>query len=148
MPMPEAARPPTWMPLLMTNNCEPEPVTVTSPLARPVPMLTPPKVVSVPPFVMVRLPTPTRVPTSRDPAIAPGAATTVGFGFTVLMVAFVPAGTPAVQLPALNQLESIAPVQLVWARVDTVDAEINAITAVVVSKCMRIDAPRLNAFAL
>ena len=56
------------------------------------------------------------------------------------MVAFVPAGTPAVQLPAVNQLESIAPVQLVWARVDTVDAESNAITAVVVSKCARINA--------
>jgi hypothetical protein len=30
---------------------------------------------------------------------------------------------------------------LVWARVDTVDAENNANTAVVVSKCVRMDAP-------
>jgi hypothetical protein len=34
----------------------------------------------------------------------------------------------------------VVPVQLVWARVATVDAESNAITAVVVSKCVRIDA--------
>jgi hypothetical protein len=60
------------------------------------------------------------------------------------MVAFIPVGRPPLQLLALNQLEDIAPVQLVWARVDTVDAEINAITAVVVSKCVRIDAPRAN----
>jgi hypothetical protein len=58
------------------------------------------------------------------------------------MFAFVPGvGTPAVQLPGLNQSEDIAPVQLVWARVDTVDAESNAITAVVVSKCVRISLP-------
>ena len=57
------------------------------------------------------------------------------------MVAFVPAGTPALQLPALNQSEFIAPVQLVWARVATVDAESNAITAVVVRKCARISLP-------
>src|SRR5262245_23835909 len=125
--------PPTWRPPLMMNNCEPGPVTVTSPLPKAVPTATGPKVVSVPPFVMVRLPTPTR-PTTRDCAVAPATATTVGFGVTVSMVALVPAGTPAVQLPALNQLESIAPVQLVWARVDTVDAESNAITAVVASK--------------
>jgi hypothetical protein len=111
--MPEAAAPPTWTPPFMTNNCEPGPVTVTSPLTRPVPMLTPPEVKSVPPSRMVRLPTPTRVPTLRLCAVAPGAATTVGFGVTVLMVALVPAGTPAVQLPAVNQSLDIAPVQLV-----------------------------------
>src|SRR5262249_41871898 len=136
--------PPTWRPPLMTNNCEPGPVTVTSPLPKAAPTATGPKVVSVPPFVMVRLPTPTR-PTTRDCAVAPGAATTVVFGVTVSMVALVPVGTPAVQFAAVNQSEDVSPVQLVCARVDTMDAESNAITAVVVSKCVRIDAPRLNA---
>jgi hypothetical protein len=45
-------------------------------------------------------------------------------------------------------LPATVPVQLVWARVATVLAESNAITAVVVRKCLRIDAPRLNEFAL
>jgi hypothetical protein len=47
-------------------------------------------------------------------------------------------GTPPVLLPALNQLLSIVPVQLVWARVD----ESNANTAVVVRKCARISLPQ------
>jgi hypothetical protein len=50
-------------------------------------------------------------------------------------------GTPPLQLPAVNQSEDIAPVQKVWARVDTVDAESNAITAVVANKCVRISPP-------
>src|SRR5215472_11047186 len=104
--------PPTWRPPLMMNNCQPGPVTVTSPLPKAVPTATGPKVVSVPPFVMVRLPTPTR-PTTRDCAVAPGAATTVGF-LVVSMVALITfVGTPAVQLPAVNQSEDISPVQLV-----------------------------------
>src|SRR5262249_59758162 len=101
----------------------------------------PPKVVRTPPFWMVKLPTPTR-PTTRDSAVARGfASTTVGL-FRVSMVALVTAvGTPPVQLGALNQSEDISPVQLVWARVDTVDAASNANTAVVVSKCVRIERP-------
>jgi hypothetical protein len=98
-------------------------------------MLTPPKVVSVPPFVMVRLPNPTE-PTSRVCAVAPAAATTVGFGFTVLMVALVPAGTPAVQLLTVNQSVDVVTVQLVWARVGKQRHHRR-----VVSKCVRIDAP-------
>src|SRR5262249_46316794 len=116
LPMP-GPPPPIWRPLLMMNNCEPGPVTVTSPLPKAVPTLTPPKVVSVLPFVMVRLPTPSW-PTTRDCAVAPGAVTTVGF-LVVSMVALVTfVGTPAVQFAAVNQSEDISPVQLVWARVE------------------------------
>src|SRR5262249_61180903 len=92
-----------------------------------------------------RLPRPNGWPRTRDCATAPGVPITVGLTGTWLRIALVPSvGTPAVQLPAINQSEDVAPVQLVvWARVATVDAESNAITAVVVSKCVRIDAPRL-----
>ena len=107
---------PTWMPPLTFVHCEPGPVTVTSPLPS-WPRTPPVKVKSVPPFWMVRLPTPIW-PTTRVCATAPGVSTTVAFGNVTLMFAFVPpsTGTPAVQLPGLNQSEDIAPVQLVWAR--------------------------------
>src|SRR5262245_2766500 len=115
------------MPPLTFVHCEPGPVTVTSPLPSP-PMTPPAEVKSVPPFWMVRLPTPKNWPKLRVCATAPGAPTTVAFGLVVLMVAAVPSvGTPALQFVAVNQSLDVVPVQLVWARVATVDAESNAI---------------------
>ena len=100
------------------------------------------RVVSEPRSWMVRLPAPTRPRTTDCAAAAPVFPTTVEFGVRVLMIALAPkVGTPPLQLPALNQLLSIVPVQKVWARVDTVDAESNAITAVVVSRYARICSP-------
>src|SRR5262249_50906479 len=52
-----------------------------------------------------------------------------------------PVGTPAVQLPAVNQSEEIAPVQTVCARVDDVAASNAAATTVVANKCLRISPP-------
>src|SRR5262245_44179481 len=128
--------PPIWTPPLTFVHTEPGPVTVTSPLVK-LPMTAPVAVVSEPPFCMVRLPSPNGWPRTRDCATAgTGPAITVGLTGTWLRIALVAdVGTPAVQLPAINQFSDIAPVQLVvWARVDTVETESNAITAVVVSK--------------
>ena len=59
----------------------------------------------------------------------------VEFGVTVSMFALVAAvGTPATQLSALNQPLETAPVQLVWACVETVDAVKSAIVASNVDK--------------
>ena len=63
-------------------------------------------------------------------AVAPAPLTSVEFGVTVSMFALVSAfGTPAFQLRGLNQPLEFAPVQLVWACVETVDAAKSAIAA-------------------
>jgi hypothetical protein len=121
---------------------EPAPDTVTVPCA-PVelPMNPPPKFSNVPPFWITSFPVPLW-PTARFRTVAFAPLITVEFGVAVSMFALVSRfGTPAFQLAAVNQSDEDPPFQLVWARVDTVDAESNAITAVVVSKCVRIDAP-------
>ena len=117
-------RPPTTRPLVV--HVEPGSVTVTVP-CEPGKLPTAPRptrgIFTVPPLWIVSAPVPFW-PTVRFCASPPGLATTVGFGDTVLMLALVPAvGTPAFQLPAVNQSEETAPVQFVWARVDDVDCE-------------------------
>ena len=82
----------------------------------------PPTSVNVPPFWIVSTPVPVW-PTDRFRAVAPGIATSVEFGVTVSTFALVATvGTPAFQLPAVNQSEETAPVQSVWAFVEIVDA--------------------------
>ena len=85
--------------------------------------------VNVPPFWIVSMPA-TFWPTVRFWAVAPAAPTTVAFGVTVLIIASLAAvGTPALQLPGVNQLEELVPVQLVCALVDTTDAASNTSAA-------------------
>jgi len=82
----------------------------------------PPTSVNVPPLWTTSIPIPFW-PTVRFRALAPVLVTAVKFGVTVLMFALVAAeGTPAFQLSPINQSEETAPVQLVWACVDTVNA--------------------------
>jgi hypothetical protein len=120
---------PTWMPPLTFVQFEPGPVTVTSPLPN-WPTTPPAKVKSVPPFWMVRLPTPIW-PTTRRCATAPAVAITVAFGNVTLIFASLPpsTGTPAVQLAAVNQSGETVPVQLVWACVETADTAKSALVA-------------------
>ena len=77
-------------------------------------------------------------------AFAPGLATAVECGVTVLMFASsVCLGTIAgAQLPPKNQSEETAPVQFVWARVDDVAASNAAATAVALNKFVRIPPPQ------
>ena len=92
VPMP----PTTTFPMFV--HVEPAPVTVTVP-CEPGKLPTAPKAsVTVPPLWIVSMPVPFW-PTARFSAVPAGVATTVGFGDTVSMLAFVPAvGTPALQL--------------------------------------------------
>ena len=125
VPVPE---PPTTT-FEMFVHVEPAPDTVTVPREPGKLPTNPPKSVNVPPFWTTSVPIPFW-PTPRFRAVAPALVTAVEFGVTVSMFALVAAvGTPAFQLPAVNQSEETAPVQLVWARVETVDAAKTAIVA-------------------
>ena len=119
--------PTTTVPMFV--HVEPAPDTVTVPCEPGKLPTNPPTSVNVPPFWIVSIPVPFW-PTDRFRAVAPGIATTVEFGVTVSMFALVATvGTPAFQLPAVNQSEETAPVQSVWACVETVDATKSAIAA-------------------
>jgi hypothetical protein len=86
---------------------------------------------NVPPFWIVSIPVPF-TPTDRFLAAAPGLATTVEFGVTVLMFASVVCvgRERTLQLTPKNQSEETNPVQsLVWACAETADAMKNAIAA-------------------
>src|SRR5881396_3110309 len=76
-----------------------------------------PKVLlTVPPFWIVNAPVP-KTPTLRPVACAPAAPTTVALGVTVSILVLVElVGTPADQLPALNQSAEAAPVHCSRAR--------------------------------
>jgi hypothetical protein len=111
----------------MFVQVEPAPDTITVPCEPGKFPTAPLTSVNVPPFWMTSDPVPFE-PTAKFRAVAPVFATTVGFGVTVSMLALVAAaGTPAFQLPAVNQSEETVPVQLVWACVETVDAATSAI---------------------
>lgn len=96
---------------------------------------------SVPPFAIVSAPM-AELPTVNwavAPAVPPDI--TVGLGVTVSMFAFVaPVGTPALQLPGVNQSE-VAPIQLVVCAHADVAMSNAAATAVAISKCVRISPP-------
>src|SRR5262249_22050607 len=137
-------KPPTTVPRLV--QVEPAPVTVAVPCEPALLPTTPrPKMLlTVPPLWIVSAPVPFW-PTKTTWAVAPAVPTTAAFGVTVSMNADVPTGpigTPAVQLPGVNQSEEIAPVQKVCARVDDVAASNAAATTVVANKCARISPPR------
>jgi hypothetical protein len=123
-------KPPTTM-VPVFVHVEPAPDTVAVPREPGRSPTNPPKSVNVPPFWTTSIPIPFS-PTERFRALAPALVIAVEFGVTVLMFALVAAvGTPAFQLPAANQSEEIAPVQLVWACVDTVDAASSASVIIV-----------------
>jgi hypothetical protein len=140
MPVPKL---PMLMPRLpwvaLAVQVEPAPVTVTvpcEPAEKPTKVL---PLLRVPPLWIVSMPVPAW-PTMSCEGVAPAVPTTVAFGATVSINAEIaPVGTPgAVQLPGVNQLEEIAPVQLlVCARADVV-ASNAAATTVVANKCVRI----------
>jgi len=89
------------------------PVTVTVPTPPGKLPIVPNSLVSVPPFWIVSIPVPF-APTDRLLASAPGLATTVAFGVTVLMfTSIVRLGIPPTQLGPKNQSEERNPPQLV-----------------------------------
>ena len=126
-------KPPTTM-VPVFVHVEPAPDTIAVPREPGKSPTNPPKSVNVPPFWTRSIPIPFS-PTARFRALAPAPVTAVKFGVTVSMfaLALVAAvkGTPALQLPALNQSEDTAPVQLVCARADTVDAASSASVIIV-----------------
>src|SRR5262245_16309273 len=120
--------PPFWIvsvpvPVSATERLEemvqvdPGPVTVTVPVeprAKPIRPLA--AVSTTPPFWIVSVPVP-ELPTKRFCTCAPGAPTTVALGVIVSIFASIArVGSPADQLPALNQSVEMVPVQLVCAR--------------------------------
>ena len=109
---------------------EPAPDTVTVPCPPGKLPINPPISVNVPPFWITSIPVPF-VPTVRFSAVAPAPLISVELGVTVFMFASVATpGTPrGSQLTGLNQPLETAPVQLVWACVETVDAAKSAIVA-------------------
>ena len=116
MPWPPTTTPPAF------DQLEPAPVTVTVPSPPGRLPIVPKELANVPPVWIVSIPVPFG-PTDRFWANAPGSATVVEFGVTVLMFpSVVCLGKPPIQLPLKNQLEENRPVQSVWACVETVDA--------------------------
>ena len=116
-----APRPPTTsVPTFV--HLEPAPETVTVPCPPGKLPINPPISVNVPPFWITSIPVPFE-PTLRFSAVAPAPLISVELGVTVFMFASVATpGTPASQLAGLNQPLENAPVQFVWAYVETVDA--------------------------
>ena len=113
----------------MFVHVDPAPDTITVPCEPDKFPTAPLRSVNVPPFWITSIPVPP-CPTPRLRAVAPALVTAVEFGATLSMFALIAAvGTPAFQLPAANQSEDTAPVQLVWACVETVDTATSAIAA-------------------
>jgi len=111
------------------DQLEAAPVTVTVPTPPGRLPIVPKESANVPPFWIVSIPV-LFAPMVRFRANAPGSLITVAFGVTVLMFpSVVCLGKPASQLPLKNQLEETAPVQLVWACIETVEAVKSAIPA-------------------
>ena len=122
-PRPPTTRVPTFV------HLEPAPETVTVPCPPGKLPINPPISVNVPPFWITSIPIPF-APTLRFSAVAPAPLISVELGVTVFMFASVATpGTPASQLRGLNQPLENAPVQLVWACVETVEVAKNAIVA-------------------
>ena len=96
---------------LLLVQLEPAPSTITVPIEPPFSPMMPAVLLTVPPAWMVNVPV-AEAPTLRLTACAPAVPTTVALGVMVSIVALVPlVGTPPDQLPALNQLFEVVPVQ-------------------------------------
>ena len=114
VPSPPITTPPAF------DQLEFNPVTVTVPTPPGKSPTVPKESANVPPCWIASIPVPS---TDKFRALPPGVSTTVGCSDSVSMLALVPAvGTPAVQLPGINQSEEVAPVQSVWACAETIDA--------------------------